>query len=171
MEGIPDRFERVPFTRSEEERSRRSVGLPTRANPCFMQGSAAKTQLSRRRERRETRTVATGMSEARSHTAPWEDNAHAAASKAETRKVHSTRVVRRPAEAVSGVVKRLVPRSHSTEPKSPRGVHASQGASGTGNARGAGARDSFGWQTSVRRIARLHCRSIARSFGSSRALA
>jgi hypothetical protein len=60
---------------------------------------------------------------------------------------------------------------HSAEPQSPRGVHASQGAHGTGNARGAGARDSIGWQISVRRIARLPCRSIARSVGRARALA
>jgi hypothetical protein len=171
MEGIPDRFERVPFTRSEGERSRRFFGLPTRANPRLMRGSAAKTQPPRKRERRETRGAATGIPEARSHTAPWEDNAHAAASKAETQKMHSTRVVRRPAEAVSGVVKRLVPRSHSAEPKTPWGVHAPQGAHGAGNARGAGAHDSIGWQTSVRRIARLPCRSIARSVGRSRALA
>jgi hypothetical protein len=71
-----------------------------------------------------------------------------------------------------GVVKRLVPRSlYFAEPKTPRGIHASQEVYGTGNARGAGARDSIGWQTSVRRIARLHCRSIARSVGRSRALA
>lgn len=63
------------------------------------------------------------------------------------------------------------PEIHCAEPKSPRGVHASQGARGAGNERGAGARDWIGWQTSVRRIARLLCRSIARSLGSKRALA
>jgi hypothetical protein len=111
------------------------------------------------------------VSEARSHTAPWEENAHADCIEAETRKVRSTCVVRRPAEAVTGVVKRLVPRSHCAEPKPPRGVHAAQAANGAGNERGAGARDSIGWQKSVRRIARLLCRSVARPFGSKRALA
>jgi len=112
------------------------------------------------------------VSEARSHTAPWEHNAHAAALEAESARVHSPCVVRRPAEAVSGVVKTPGPPIfHCAEPKTPRGVHASQGAHGIGNERGAGARDSIGWQTSVRRIARLLCRSIARSLGSKRALA
>jgi hypothetical protein len=72
----------------------------------------------------------------------------------------------------SGVVKTPGPPIlHDAEPKTPRGVHASQEAHGAGNARGAGARDSIGWQTSVRRIARLPCRSIARSIGRTRALA
>jgi len=112
------------------------------------------------------------MSEARSHTAPWEENAHADCIEAETRKVHSTCVVRRPAEAVTGVVKTPGPPVfHCAEPKPPRGVHAAQAANGAGNERGAGARDSIGWQKSVRRIARLLCRSVARPFGSKRALA
>ena len=116
--------------------------------------------------------IATGVSEARSHTAPWEDNAHAAALEAESARVHSPRVVRRPAEAVPGVVKTPGPPVfHCAEPKTPRGVHASREAHGAGNERGAGARDSIGWQISVRRIARLLCRSIARSLGSKRALA
>jgi len=40
-----------------------------------------------------------------------------------------------------------------------------------GNARGAGARKSYGWQTSIRRIARLGSREVARPRGDSRALA
>jgi hypothetical protein len=45
-------------------------------------------------------------------------------------------------------------------------------ASGAGNARGAGARSSFGWQTSVGRIARLLHREVARPVGEpERALA
>jgi len=42
---------------------------------------------------------------------------------------------------------------------------------GAGNTRGAGARSSFGWQTSVGRIARLLHRGVARPVGGQRALA
>jgi len=63
------------------------------------------------------------------------------------------------------------PGLHCAEPKPPRGVHTAQAVNGAGNERGAGARDSIGWQKSVRRIARLLCRSVARPFGSKRALA
>lgn len=40
-----------------------------------------------------------------------------------------------------------------------------------GSSRGAGARKSFGWQTSVGRIARLFYREVARPVGTERALA
>jgi hypothetical protein len=171
IEGIPDRFESAPFTRSEGGRSRRFFGLPTRANSHELRTRGKHAALVKTREAGGARRIATGVSEARSHTAPWEENAHACI-EAETRKVHSTCVVRRPAEAVIGVVKTPGPPVfHCAEPKSPRGVHVAQAANGVGNERGAGARDSIGWQTSVRRIARLLCRSVARPFGSKRALA
>jgi hypothetical protein len=171
MEGIPDRFERVPFTRSAGERSRRSYGLPTRANPREMRGRAAIGSFHEDGRGGRRGRSATGVPEARSHTAPWEENAHAAAPK-QTRK--GAQYMCRATTRRSGIGRRetpVPPVLHCAEPKTPRGVHASQEVHGAGNARGAGARDSIGWPTSVRRIARLPCRAIARSVGRSRALA
>jgi hypothetical protein len=172
MEGIPDRFERALFTRGAGGRSRRSFGLPTRANPCNRKDARSR-RSSREGERGgRLRRFATGVSEARSHTAPWEENAHAAALEAETQ--NGAQYMCRATTRRSGLGRRETPGPpvhHSSEPKTPWGVHAPQGAHGAGNARGAGARDSIGWQTSVRRIARLLCRSAARPFGSKRALA
>jgi len=173
MEGIPDRFEGVPFTRGARERSRRSFGLPTRVNPCTLQGRAAKRQLSRRRERRKTRTKGRDRGVRGSV-------AHGSVGRQRPRRctksgnAEGARFMCRATTRRSGLGRRETPGPpvhHYAEPKTPRGVHAPQGAHGAGNARGAGARDSIGWQTSVRRIARLHCRSIAKSIGSSRALA
>ena len=82
IEGIPDRFESVPFTRSEGGRSRRFFGFPTRANPCDNARTRGQdAALVKTREAGDGGRIATGMSEARSHTAPWEENAHADASK------------------------------------------------------------------------------------------
>jgi hypothetical protein len=174
MEGIPDRFLVLLSREARQSGLGGPSRLPTRANPCKMQGCAANPRSSREDERggRRRWRIATGVSEARSHTAPWEENAHADASQAETRE--GARKMCRATTRRSGLGRRETPGPpvlHSTEPKTPWGVHAPQGANGAGNARGAGARDSIGWQTSVRRIARLHCPAIARSFGRSRALA
>jgi hypothetical protein len=123
MEGIPDRFESVPFTRSEGGRSRRFFGFPTRANPCDNARTRGQyAALVKTREAGDDGRIATGMSEARSHTAPWEENAHADCIEAETRKVHSTCVVRRPAEAVTGVVKTPGPPVFTARSQSLRGV-------------------------------------------------
>lgn len=60
--------------------------------------------------------AATGVSEARSHRAPWEENAHARIH--DSKRAGSRQRVsgERSAEAVSGVVKHLVPRSCRVEP-------------------------------------------------------
>jgi len=77
-----------------------------------------------------------------------------------------------PPKRSSDAVKRPDPRSYRAKPKTSRGVPAAKAASGAGNARGAGARSSFGWQTSVGRIARLLHREVARPVGEpERALA
>jgi len=103
--------------------------------------------------------------------APWEENAHA---RSEGREAPRARpgVDDDPPKRSSDAVKRPDPRSYRAEPKTPRGVHAAKVAAGAGNARGAGARSSFGWQTSVGRIARLLHREVARPVGEpERALA
>jgi hypothetical protein len=77
-----------------------------------------------------------------------------------------------PPKRSSDGVNHPVPRSHRAEPKTPWGVPATKVVRGAGNTRGAGARSSFGWQTSVGRIARLLHREVARPVGESeRALA
>jgi len=122
-EGIPDRIAALPSRGAMAERSRRSFGLPTRANPCHLQGRAAKQQLPRRRERRKAQQGSRqgcqrlGRTRLRGKTTPTLMHP-----KRKRRKVHGTCVVRRPAEAVSGVVKRLVPRSSTRRSQSLRGV-------------------------------------------------
>ena len=108
---------------------------------------------------------ATGMSEARSRSAPWEES--------RPRSLHPGREIRgfvssrRSAEAVSGVVKRSVLRSSRTEPKLCGVSTRRKLRQRTGNARGAGTRKSYGWQKSFGRIARLARREIARSRGGT----
>jgi hypothetical protein len=86
-------------------------------------------QPPRRRGRREgERQGATGVSEARAQSASWEENAHAR----EGRPQGSPHEVTCPlcsAEAFSSAVKRSVPRSCRTEPKTPWGVPAAKAAS------------------------------------------
>jgi hypothetical protein len=144
--------------------SRRSTAS---SDPCTEAKSRrhGDMQPSRRRGRREVeRESATGMSEARSQSVPWEENAHAHDG---GRKVLGMRFPhrQRSAEAVSDVVKRPVPRSCRTEPKTPWGVPAAKVASGAGSTRGAGTRSSTGWQKSIGRIARLLHREVARPAG------
>jgi len=173
VEGISDRNEAVPFTRSRGARSRRPFDFPTRANPRTKDGDA--------RRRRSSHEGGRGGKQRRVRDRDVRGSiAHGAVGRkrprcciqAERRKVHSACVVRRSAEAVLG--RRETPRPpvfHRAEPETPRGVPVAQATQGAGNARGAGARDSIGWQKSVRRIARLHCRTVARSVGRTRALA
>jgi hypothetical protein len=67
------------------------------------------------------------MPEARSQPVSWEEDAHA---REGDREVLVTRIThrRRSAEAGSDAVKRPVPRSCRTEPKTPWGVHAAKAA-------------------------------------------
>ena len=103
--------------------------------------------------------------------APWEENAHAPLRRPRGNK-GEVRCDDGPPKRSTDAVKRPDPRSSRAEPKTPRGVPAAKAARGAGNARGAGARSSFGWQTSVGRIARLLHREVARPVGEpERALA
>jgi len=77
----------------------------------------------------------------------------------------------RSAEAFAGVVKHPVPRSYRAKPKTPHGVHATKVAERAGNARGTGVHQSFRWQKSVERIARLALRRAAKPLWRIRALA
>lgn len=166
-EGIPDHHEATSFTRRRRRWSRRSAAS---SDPYGLreEGRTARLQLSRRRERREgERRVATGVSEARSHPAPWEEDAHARATSREAVGARKP-CWRRSAEAVSDVVKRPVPRNAARSLRLRRGIPAAKAARGTGNTRGAGARSSFGWQTSAGRIARLLHRQVARPAGDPR---
>jgi len=108
--------------------------------------------------------VATGVSEARPHECRGKKTPTFETPAREGLELEAS-TQRRSAEAVSGVVKHSVPQSCRPEPYSPGDVHAGQPAERVGNARGAGARSSYGWQKSVRRIARLLHRSVARSDG------
>jgi hypothetical protein len=95
----PGSFERVPFTRGAGGGlGGSSVFRPA---PNLVTDEDARQTCSSREDGRGGRCgrAATGVPEARSHTAPWEENAHADALTRNAR-VHSTCVVRRPAEAV-----------------------------------------------------------------------
>jgi hypothetical protein len=78
------------------------------------------------------------------------------------------RVRRRSAEAVSDVVKRPVPRSTRRSLRLRRASPQRKLRERAGNARGAGAHSSIGWQKSVGRIARLLHREVARPVGDPR---
>jgi hypothetical protein len=116
---------------------------------------------------------ATGVSEARSHQRRGKKTPTLVTRKLgrEANGARSSSVACRSAEAVSDGVNHPVPQSYRAELESPRGVPVVKGARGAGNTRGAGARSSFGWQTSARRIARLLHREVARPVGAERALA
>jgi len=77
-----------------------------------------------------------------------------------------------PPKRSAGVVKHPVPRSIRRSPRLRRMSPQRKLRERAGNARGAGAHDSFGWQKSVGRIARLLHREAARPVGDDeRALA
>ena len=69
-------------------------------------------------------------------------------------------------------MKRSIPQYYRAEPKTLRGAPHAKVWCEAGSSRGAGARSSVGWQTSVGRIARLLHREVARPVGETeRALA
>jgi len=82
---------------------------------------------------------------------PWEENAHALRKPARPERVASEVG---PPKRSSDVVKRPVPRSRRKEPYPPCGSALRKWREEIGNTRGAGARSSIGWQTSVESIAR-----------------
>jgi hypothetical protein len=98
---------------------------PTRV-PRPKAEDTARTQLSRRRERRGMdRQGATGVSEARSHRRRGKKTP-TLATKAVRQSVRGHALACRSAEAFSNVVKRSVLRSCRAEPKTPRGVPTAQ---------------------------------------------
>jgi hypothetical protein len=131
-------------------------------------GRTARLQRSRRRVKREDepRNRDTGV---RGSVAPppWEQDAHAhtPGREAVEHEVPRWMTTRR---SVRGCRETPGPPESCTEPKSPWGVPAAKAATGSGNTRGAGARSSIGWQKSVRRIARLLHREVARPAGGRR---
>jgi hypothetical protein len=83
-----------------------------------------------------------------------------------------SRTGRVPPKAFLDAVKRPVPRSCRTEPKTPWGVPVAKAARASRERTRCGYTFvSFGWQNSVGRIARLSRREAARSRGARRALA
>jgi hypothetical protein len=120
----------------------------------------------------ETRELATGVSEARSRQRRGKKTPTLLNPKSQDGGATSSALHDGPPKRSSDGVNHPVPQSYRAEPKTPRGVPATKVASGAGNTRGAGARKSFGWQTSVGRIARLLHREVARPVGENeRALA
>jgi len=82
------------------------------------------------------------------------------------------RVASRSAEAVFGRRETLDSPGHAVRSPRLRGVSPlRKWRERAGNTRGVGTRSSFGWQTSVGRIARLSRRQLARAGGARRALA
>jgi len=130
----------------------RPVRAPTRRRPARLQPRGSQGRREGERE------IATGASEARSRQRRGDKTPTLAATRGQALDVD-------PPKRSSDVVKRPVPRSCRAEPESPWGVPAAQAVERAGNVRGAGARSSIGWQTSVGRIERLPRRAVARSIG------
>jgi len=98
--------------------------------------------------------------------APWEENAHA-------RIIRAEKPARERNEAKAkgafdyDPLKRSGCRENTRSPekphgaKNPGGIQVAKAAKGNGNTRGTGTRQSFGWQKSVGRIARLGHREVA----------
>jgi hypothetical protein len=129
-------------------------------------GSLHVRKHARRRVQRDGKSgEATGMSEARSQSAPWEQNAHARFALEGASRGYASTVG--PPKRSSSVVKRSVPRSSRAEPRLCGASTQRKLRQRTGNARGAGTRKSYGWQKSIGRIARLAHREIARSRGGT----
>jgi hypothetical protein len=165
-EGIPDHH---GVFRSREAFTGGLGGTahpPTRVPRSKAKGTA-RTGSFREGERgvRMDERVATGMSEARPASASWEKNAHAHDERREAT-IMRVRAVCRSAEADRGR------RETSSPLVMPYGAQDSVGrprrASGESEpgTHEVWVTQSFGWQTSVGRIARLSQRQIARSDGA-----
>jgi hypothetical protein len=171
MEGIPDhtrrRFSRVGVN---DGLGGLRILRPVRNLP--KEGRTAREQHPRRRVRREgERGLRQGCQRFDRRIDTVGRKRPRSCPKAVRQQDRGHRCRRRSAEAVTGCREASGPPVNRAEPKTPRGVPAAKVASGAGNTRGAGARSSFGWQTSVGRIARLLHREVARPVGEERALA
>jgi hypothetical protein len=157
MEGVPDRNAAQAFTSRRRRRSWRSSVSPN---------SLVKTRCTAG-----ITEVATGMSEARSQQHRGKKTPTfvlQAVRQSSSKFVFAVRS----AEAVVGRRETSGPPVVVAWSLSLRGTSPPRKwRERTGNTRGAGARSSIGWQTSVGRIARLLHREVARPVGDERALA
>jgi len=132
MEGIPDHQEVSSFTRRHQRWSRQSSHPPTRTTQPTDERTES-VQLPRRWERREgePEKTATGVSEARSHQRRGKNTPTLVGStKPVARpKITSSALPDDPPKRSTDVVKRPVPRSRRTEPKTPWDVPAAKVAS------------------------------------------
>jgi hypothetical protein len=85
----PGSFERVPFTRGAGGGLGGSSVFRPAPNLVNARTRGQNAAPAKAGEAGDARRIATGVSKARSHTAPWDDNAHAAAPEAESARVHS----------------------------------------------------------------------------------
>jgi len=169
MEGIPDHHEASAFTRRRQRWSRRLSHPPTRSKPFKRGTDGQNLQPSRKRGRREDETgVATGVSEARSRQHRGKKTPTLVSPGREAVELESSActTIRRSGPRASWNVRIPGPtaRSQRLRGASPQRKLRER----AGNARGAGTRSSFGWQSSVGRIARLLHREVARPVGDSR---
>jgi len=128
MEGIPDHHEVLSFTRGHPRWSRRSSHPPTRTNQP-KGGRTVKLQLARRCERREgePEKIATGVSEARSRQRRGKKTPTLVIPRSVARPESTSSVFDvDPPKRSTDVVKRPVPRSCRTEPKTPWDVRAAK---------------------------------------------
>jgi hypothetical protein len=103
---------------------------------------------------------------------PWEENAHVRSPGREAIEFEASHWYDDPPKRSSGVVKTSGPLVVAARSLSLRGASAPRKwRQRARNTRGAGARSSIGWQTSVGRIARLLHWEVARPVGDQRALA
>jgi hypothetical protein len=126
-EDTPDHHLVSLFTRRHQRWSRQLSHPPTRTTDREA-GVRRRMQLPRRWERREDEPerVATGVSEARSRQHRGTKTPTLVTLQGRKARGHEFCVERRSAEAVSDVVKRPVPRSCRTEPKTPWDVPAAK---------------------------------------------
>jgi len=128
MEDIPDHHEALFFTEWRSRWSWQSPHPPTRTQSQKQRARSRKTAARRKRNGRregESQEVATGVSEARSHQRRGKKTPTFVTLQKHGRETRSTNLalhVFRSAEAFWNVVKRSVPWSCRTEPKTPWGV-------------------------------------------------
>jgi hypothetical protein len=127
MEGIPDHHEASAFTSRRQRWSRQSSHPPTRTNQP-KGGRTASLQLSRKWERREgePEKTATGVSEARSYQRRGKKTPTLMTSEPQGEGSTSSAFDDDPPKRSSDVVKRPVPWSCRTEPKTPWDVPAAK---------------------------------------------
>jgi len=157
MEGIPDHHEPQAFTGRRSRWSRQLSHTPKKAD----EGRAHREW---KRERRQ------GCQRLDRSRAPWEDNAHARrrsrpttceARGQVTQRISECCVLDDPPKRFERRESARSPGQAARSPNSGRRPRSESCGSVAGNVRGAGARSSFGWQKSIRRVVRLAHREVA----------